>query len=171
MDVWEDRAFYDDGEWVTWSEIEEYERRREWGVQWPHAYVSLIPVLDQLLDAAERYFMDSGTHLNVYGAIGELVGAVSYGIALHQKNNAQGSDGRLGKDFVEIKTISPNKRTDLILVKRAGNFNKLLVVKIGDDFGVEWKLVDRSLLKGGSGKYYRVRWSQLGAKTQTRSSR
>jgi hypothetical protein len=30
---WSDRAFYDDGEWVSWSDIDEQLRHKEWGAK------------------------------------------------------------------------------------------------------------------------------------------
>lgn len=48
--------------------------------------------------------------------------------------HACGSDGKIGNDFVEVKTISPEKTDGKVLVKRAGNFNKLLVVKSDENF-------------------------------------
>jgi len=45
-------------------------------------------------------------------------------------------------------------------VKRAGNFNKLLVVRIGKDFEFEAKLIDRKLLGKSKGKLAKVKWSQ-----------
>ena len=40
----------------------------------------------------------------------------------------------LGNDFVEVKTITPDKRGAGVRLKRAGNFGKLVVVKISDEF-------------------------------------
>ena len=43
-----------------------------------------------------------------------------------------------------------------IQVKRAGNFNKLLVIRISEEFEFEAKLIDRNQLKKGKGKYAQV---------------
>ena len=69
-----------------------------------------------------------------------------------------GSDGRLGNDWIEVKTISLEKMNETIQVKRAGNFNKLLVVKISQDFEFEAKLVNRKQLGKGKGKHARLSW-------------
>ena len=45
-----------------------------------------------------------------------------------------------------------------IQVKRAGNFNKLLVIRISEEFEFEAKLIDRNQLKKGKGKYAQVSW-------------
>ncbi len=50
--------------------------------------------------------LQTGLHLQVYGDIGELFAAITHGVKLH-KNYAQGSDSRLGNDFIEVKTITP----------------------------------------------------------------
>ena len=57
----------------------------------------------------KSYHRETGLHLAVYGDIGELFGAITYGIKLN-KTYAQGADGRLGNDHVEVKTITPFKR-------------------------------------------------------------
>ena len=66
----------------------------------------------------------------------------------------------LGDDWIEVKTISPEKGGDIVHVKRAGNFNKLLVIKIDEDFEFKAKLIDRKLLGRSKGKLAKVKWSQ-----------
>jgi hypothetical protein len=61
-----------------------------------------------------------------------------------------------------VKTISPEKNNYEVQVKRAGNFNKLLVVKINTDFEFEDKLLDRKSLSKGTGKLARVSWRAAG---------
>ncbi len=158
-DIW-DRAFYDDGEWVSWSDVNDQIRNQEWRAKYPNAVRSLIPYFEDLLSLAESYHRETGRHLNVYGDIGELFGAVTYGISLN-RNYAQGSDGRLGKDQVEIKTITPFKSRDEVIVKLSGNFNKLLVVKINEDFEVSSRMVDRSKLPKRAGRILKIAWSDL----------
>lgn len=112
------------------------------------------------MSLAESYHVETGGHLNVYGDIGELFGAITYGIKLN-KNYAQGADGRLGNDHVEIKTITPFKSKDEIAVKVSGNFSKLLVVKINADFEVSSRMVDRSKLPKTAKLFLRIRWEDL----------
>lgn len=157
---WSDRAFYDDGEWVTWSEIDEQLRYKEWGAKYPNAIRSMIPYFEDLISLAENYHVETGLHLNVYGDIGELFGAITYGIKLN-KTYAQGADGRLGNDHVEIKTITPFKNRDEVYVKLSGNWSKLLVVKINQDFQVSGRMLDRQGLPKKRAKYLRVKWNDL----------
>ncbi|MNR67292.1 hypothetical protein D3C85_1912060 [compost metagenome] len=58
---------------------------------------------------------------------------------------------------MEVKTISPEKTSDHVLVKRQGDFEKLLIVRIDQDFQFQSKLLDRSELTGGTGKYLKGR--------------
>lgn len=58
---------------------------------------------------------------------------------------------------MEVKTISPEKLGDVVLVKSQGNFEQLLIVRITRDFQFQGKLFDRSELKGASGKFLRGR--------------
>jgi hypothetical protein len=120
----------------------------------------MIPYFQDLLSMAESYHAETGRHLNVYGDIGELYGAITYGIKLN-KNYAQGADGRLGNDHIAIKTITPFKSKDEVSVKLAGHFNKLLVVKINAEFEVSSRMVDRSRLPKTSLPLLRIRWEDL----------
>ncbi len=157
---WADRAFYDDGEWITWSEIDEHLQVQEWDAKYPNGIRSLIPYFEDLLLLAERYHNETGLHLAAYGDIGELFGAITYGIKLN-RTYAQGSDGRLGNDHVEVKTITPFKSKDEVEVDTSRHFNKLLVVKINESFQVSGRMIDRKDLPKRSGRYLRVRWSDL----------
>jgi hypothetical protein len=165
---WSDRAFYDDGEWVTWSEIDRQLRYKEWGAKYPNAKRSLIPYFESLVSLAEGYYHETGLHLSVYGDIGELFGAITYGIKLN-KTYAKGSDGRLGNDHVEIKTITPFKRNDVVVVDRERHFSKLLVVKINEDFQVAGRMLDRKDLPKRDGRYVRIRWDDLSTQPHERT--
>lgn len=166
-----DNAFWIDGEWLDWdsiidpdevrySRLAELEREAHLRLKYPNADLTLIPYFKDLLTLAESYFVETGHHLSVYGDIGELFGAIMYGIKLH-KNNAEGSDGRLGNDFIEIKTISPANAKEQTSVRLDRHFNKLLVVKIGDDFEVSGRLVERASLPRRTGKNLRLSWTNM----------
>ncbi len=119
----------------------------------------LWELLDELVATSRNYFEVTGRHLPIFGELGELYGEISYGIKRH-KPFTQGSDGKLGNDFVEIKTISPIKSNDSVVVKQAGNFSKLLIVKISEDFEFKAKMIDRKDLKKGQGKRIKAKWSE-----------
>lgn len=166
-----DNAFWIDGEWLDWdsiidpeevrySRLAELEREAHLRLKYPNADIALIPYFQDLLTLAESYFDETGQHLNVYGDIGELFGAVMYGIKLH-KNYAQGSDGRLGNDFVEIKTISPANNKERTTVRLDRHFNKLLMVKISDEFEVSGRLIKRADLPKRTGKKVRLSWEKM----------
>jgi hypothetical protein len=164
-----DNAYWDDGEWISWEDVSsadiddyshlsrlEYEARlRE---RYPKADITLIPYFEALLKLAENYYLDTGRHLQVYGDIGELFGAIAYGIKLN-RNYAPGADGRLGNDHVEIKTITPFNKHDRAIVNLGGNFSKLLLVKINESFCVSGKLIDRKALQQTKSRQVRVTWT------------
>lgn len=153
-----DRAFYDDGEWVSWDEINQQIEYKEWRAKYPKADLTLVPIFNNLLSTAAIYHADTGKHLHVYGDIGELYGAITCGMQLN-RTYAQGSDGRLGNDLVEIKTISPIRQSDTVEVNMARNFSKLLIVRINENFDIRGKLIDRKSLRKSNGKI-KVSWSQ-----------
>jgi hypothetical protein len=179
-----DNAFWIDGEWLSWDDIPdefwgnefEFEAQKDEGSKslrrleyeaelkrrFPKADVFLAEYYLKLLSLARNYHRDTGRHLHsLYGDIGELYGAIAYGIRLHRPY-AQGSDGRLGADFVEIKTITPCKRKDEVNVRlEERNFSKLLVVKIDNDFKVSGRLVDRVELPKRGRKRACISWDAL----------
>ncbi|WP_227512348.1 hypothetical protein [Tritonibacter mobilis] len=166
-----DNAFWIDGEWLAWdsiidpeevrySRLAELEREAALRHKYPNADLALVPYFGDLLTLAESYFFETGKHLNVYGDIGELFGAIMYGIKLH-KNYAQGSDGKLGNDFVEIKTIAPTNNKEKTSVRLDRHFNRLLVVKISDTFEVSGRLLNRADLQKISGKFMRLSWENM----------
>jgi hypothetical protein len=48
-------------------------------------------------------------------------------------------------------------------VKRAGNFSKLLIVKVSKDFEFESKMIGRRALQKGSGRRLSVSWNAVPA--------
>lgn len=155
-----DNAIYDDGEWITWEEINSHLELLEFKARHPDITAELVPIFQKLLAAARDYHELTGSHLQVFGDLGELYGAITHGIRLH-RNYAQGSDGRLGNDFVEVKTITPFKRNDTITLNLRRNFSKVLIVRIDADFEVRSKLIDRKSLPKGRSHTVRLGWSDI----------
>jgi len=118
----------------------------------------LKAIFDGLVDSAETFYKLTNRYLQIWGELGELYAEIKYGIKRH-KPHTKGSDGKLGNDFIEIKTISPEKSKEEVKVKRAGNFNKLLIVKISSDFSFEGQLIARKDLPKGEGKHARASWA------------
>ena len=50
----DDNAFYDDGEWVTWTEINSHLARLEFQAKFPDLDVDLVPIFQSLLAVAEE---------------------------------------------------------------------------------------------------------------------
>lgn len=117
----DDNAIYDDGEWITWTEINSHLDRLEFKARFPNLEVELVPMFQELLTLAQDYHGLTGRHLQVYGDLGELYGAITYGIKLH-RNYAQGSDGKLGNHLVEVKTITPFKTNNTVSLNLERNF-------------------------------------------------
>lgn len=157
----DDNAIYDDGEWITWEEINSHLERLEFEARFPDLDVDLVPIFKNLLRTAQDYYELTGLHLQVYGDLGELYGAITYGLKLH-RNYAQGSDGKIGNDFVEVKTITPFKSNDVVALNLKRNFNKVLIVKIAADFEVQGKLIDRKALPKIKGDKLMLRWDHFG---------
>ena len=118
----------------------------------------LVSIFKNLVENAESFYTLTNRYLQIWGELGELYAEVEYGIERH-KPHTRGSDGKLGNDFIEVKTISPEKNKAQVKVKRAGNFNKLLIVKITKDFTFEGQLIARKDLSKGEGKYATASWS------------
>lgn len=158
-------GIYDDGEWISWEWINGQLYKQEVQQAYPQVEPELAMLFEELVENAQAYHHLTGRYLQIWGELGELYAEVRYGIKRH-KPHTKGSDGRLGNDFVEIKTISPEKDGGQVQVKRAGNFNKLLVVKISENFEFEGRFIDRKRLSKGEGTHARVSWSTLAATKQ-----
>lgn len=120
----------------------------------------LVMIFEKLVENAMSYHELTGRYLQIWGELGELYAEIKYGIKRH-KPHTRGSDGKLGNDFVEIKTISPEKDGAQVQVKRAGNFNRLLIIKISETFEFEGRFIERKRLSKGEGTFARVSWSAL----------
>jgi hypothetical protein len=122
-----------------------------------HENSELVEIFESLVESAMSYHALTGRYLQIWGELGEFSAEINYEIKRH-KPHTRGSDGKLGNDFIEIKTISPEKSGAQVQVKRAGNFNKLLIVKITEDFKFEAKFIGRKKLPKGGGTHARVSW-------------
>tara|TARA_R110002124_G_scaffold283808_1_gene460261 strand:- start:2877 stop:3449 length:573 start_codon:yes stop_codon:yes gene_type:complete len=138
-----------------WEELDDSELSNEISTSNPE----LSAVFKNLVDNAKLFHSLTNRYLQIWGELGELFGEINYGIKRH-KPHTKGSDGKLGNDFIEIKTISPEKSLEEVKVKRAGNFNKLLIVKINADFSFEGQLIARKNLPKGDGKHVRALWKK-----------
>ena len=134
-------GIWDDGEWISWEWINDQIDKQEFKSQYAVEDIELVEIFERFVEVAADYRNTTGRYLQVWGELGELYAQVRFGLNLHRPH-AQGSDGKLGNDFVEVKTISPEKAKSSITVRRGGNFSKLLVVKIDDEFNFEGRLVD-----------------------------
>ncbi|TDF42520.1 hypothetical protein EYS14_06030 [Alteromonadaceae bacterium M269] len=161
-------AIWDDGEWISWEWINHQLHKQELRERYPNAPLELILVFEELVANAADYKSITGRYLPIFGELGELFAEITFGINRH-KPRAQGSDGRLGNDFIEIKTITPEKKSQEVRVKRQGNFNKLLVVNISEDFDFEARIIDRKEMSSGNGKTATVKWSSMKGKHTDRS--
>ena len=147
---------------AIWDEINEQIQYKEWRAKYPNADLSLVSIFENLIGTAEDYHLHTGKHLQVYGDIGELYGAITHGIKLH-RNYAQGSDGRLGNDLVEVKTITPFKSNDRVTLNLRRNFSMVFLVKITSDFEVRGKLIPRKALPRVKGDKLVLEWADIGA--------
>lgn len=122
----------------------------------------LSDVYRDLLNSIRAFHRLTGNHLDkAYGHVGELFGAVELGICLN-RTGAQGSDGRQGNHHVEIKTITPRNKAQAVRVTLENrNFDRLLVVRIGPDFSIEGRMIERKQLLTKGRKSVTVRWSDL----------
>lgn len=122
----------------------------------PFSTLEQIEIFHDLVDCATRHFENTGRYLQIWGELGEIYAEIKFGLRRHGTHEA-GSDGTIAGRLVEVKTISPEKTNDRVLVKSQGDFEQLLIVRIDRDFQFKGKLFDRSALKGASGKLLRGR--------------
>lgn len=153
-------GIWDDGEWISWEYINQLQAEEDAGFVVPAVSQEMKDIFQALVHTAANYKDVTGRFLDIFGELGELYAEIQLGISRH-KPNTPGSDGRVGNDFVEVKTISPLKQDDKVRVKRQGNFNKLYVVRISENFFFEGRMIDRRKLKKGDGKFASVRFGDI----------
>jgi hypothetical protein len=151
-------GIWDDGEWISWDWINEHLEERELMAQYPGAALEVIQAFEALVGAAIQYHSATGRHLEIWGELGEVYAEIKHGLK-RNRQHAPGSDGRIGNDHCEVKTISPRKSDPVVQVKRSGNFNKLIIVRIDDDYNFSSCVLDRKSLGKGNGKYARAKWA------------
>jgi hypothetical protein len=163
-------GIWDDGEWISWEwinahledeeseevdtadSIEPFQSREDF----PFSVVEQTKIFYDLIDCAMRHFENTGRYLQIWGELGEIYAEIKFGLRRHSSHNA-GSDGTISGKRVEVKTISPEKKSDRVQVKRQGDFEQLLIVRINKNFEFQGKLFNRGDLKGMTGKFLRGR--------------
>ncbi|GJM12654.1 MAG: hypothetical protein DHS20C12_10570 [Pseudohongiella sp.] len=153
-------AIWDDGEWISLDWINQQTCEQELRESFPNANPELVKVFEDIVQTAITYKAVSGRYLPVFGELGEIFAEITFGIKRHPPRTP-GSDGRLGNDWIEIKTITPEKQSDEVQVKRKGNFNKLIVVEISEFFEFEAREIDRKDIAKGTGEFAKVYWSAM----------
>jgi hypothetical protein len=124
----------------------------------PFSVGAQAEIFQDLVDCAMRHFENTGRYLQVWGELGEIYAEIRFGLCRHGTHRA-GSDGTIDGKLVEVKTVSPERTSDEVFVKSQGDFEQLLIVRIDRDFQFKGKLIDRSELKGTTGKFLRGRLS------------
>lgn len=64
--------------------------------------------------------------------------------------------------MVEVKTITPFKKNNLVTLNLMRNFSKLLIVKINENFEVRGRLIDRKVLPKVKGSRLVLDWDTFG---------
>jgi len=155
---------YIDRDWVNSQLVDAAEEKSRQGESipfksrggFPFSTLEQAEIFYDLVDCATRHFENTGRYLQIWGELGEIYAEIKFGLRRHGTHEA-GSDGTINGKLVEVKTISPEKASDRVLVKSQGNFEQLLIVRIDEEFQFKGKLIERSELKGASGKFLRGR--------------
>ena len=110
----------------------------------PFSTLEQTEIFYDLVDCATRHFENTGRYLQIWGELGEIYAEIKFGLRRHGAHEA-GSDGTIDGKLVEVKTISPEKTSDRVIVKRQGNFEQLLIVRIDENFKFEGKLTSKGV--------------------------
>jgi hypothetical protein len=163
-------GIWEDGEWISWDwinaqiadedaedpcEIEEFQFESREG--FPYSVIEHTQVFLDLIECARRYVDNTGRYLQIWGELGEMYAEIKFGLRRHASLH-RGSDGTIGGKRVEVKTISPEKKSDRVRVKASGDFEQLLIVKIDADFAFQAKLFERAQLRGVNAAHQRARF-------------
>lgn len=162
-------GIWDDGEWISWewinSQLEGEPEDDAYSVKptpsregFPYSIIEQTEIFGDLVAIAERHYENTGRYLQIWGELGEMYAEIKFSLRRHASLHP-GSDGTIRGALVEVKTISPEKKSDRVFVKRGGDFEKLLIIKIDRDFRFQGKIFDRSELREGAGPYYKAKFS------------
>lgn len=154
-------GIYDDGEWISWAYINRQIAIQEGELVEDDFREEYTPEIQWLLMEVEDDEANGIIPSPKWGRIGEIYVANRFGVVL-SREHAQGHDGRLGNDLVEIKTLTPLKHRPIVRVKRKANFSLLAVVRVNEDHEFDALLVKRSNLPmAGEGDYLFIDWNTL----------
>jgi hypothetical protein len=156
-------GIYDDDEWLSWDWINQQIHTQDLKKHYPAANPDLAALFEELVDITKYHHELTGRYLQIWGELGELYAELKFGVKRYRPMS-KGSDGRLGNDVVEIKTISPEKNNEKVDVNLAGNFNKLIIVKINEKFEFEAGIIDRKDLtknKTTQNKNVKANWNKV----------
>src|SRR5687768_16303090 len=150
----------DNGEWISWDWINQQIDSGEVVAEEASRQQAkpLSPVLTRLIAEAKQYHARHGKPSRTLGELGERYVEEQFGKVRHKVRCAQGSDGRIGNQLVEVKTITPGKKKQQIRVKRTGNFGLLAIVRIDENYTFEARLIDRRHIQRGTGRFARLSW-------------
>jgi hypothetical protein len=121
----------------------------------PYSALEQFKIFEDLIHCADRHFKNTGRYLQVWGELGEIYAEIKFGLRRHGTHEA-GSDGTIDGKLVEVKTISPERFDNRVSVKRRGDFQQLLIVRINENFEFTGKLLERSELRDSGGKLLRA---------------
>jgi hypothetical protein len=129
----------------------------------PFSVLEQTEIFQDLIECAERHVENTGRYLQIWGELGEIYAEIKFGLRRHESRTA-GSDGTIAGKRVEVKTISPEKISNRVLVKSQGDFEQLLIIRIDKDFRFKGKLFERSELSGAAGKFLRGQFKDEASK-------
>lgn len=151
-------GIWDDGEWISWDYINDHREQLELQADYPRASVEVAEHFKRLVENAHAYQATTGRFLEIWGELGELYVETKFGLKRHPAYR-EGSDGTIDGVEIEVKTMSPLRRSECVRVKDSGCFESLIVVKISEDYRFEARRFPRSSLEG-SGGLLRAQWEQ-----------
>jgi hypothetical protein len=122
---------------------------------------TMLQTFKDLVDEARGKKLTGRPREKVLGDLGEYFAAIMFGIKLHDDPIAQGSDGRIGNELVEVKTITPSKTRNVVRLRSTRNFSMVAVVKITDDFQFGARLIKRKSLKKPVDEWIDLAWDDM----------
>ncbi len=121
----------------------------------------MLQTFNDLVEEAKGKKLSGRPRDKVLGDLGEYFAAIMFGIRLHDDPKAQGSDGKIGNELVEVKTITPGKTRDVVRLRSTRNFSMVAVVKITDDFQFGARLIKRKSLKKAVDEWIELAWDDM----------
>ena len=151
----DDAKHWDSGDWIDWHRTAVGVDDRPCAAATADPAARLTALHVSLLRAAKVYYEMTGLHLPIYDAIARVYAALHFDIPLEGPQN----DSTPAE--LEVVHIAPHGPGNTVTVDMSRPFKAVLVVRIGDNFNTEARIIARKALPQRDSGTHSLSWQSL----------